>query len=108
MPLRCPVCKADNAQGPTCRRCKADLSMLFTLEEQRDHLLGLARAALERGGRPQEVLAQAAQADSLRRDEESLRLVALGALLCRDFHLAWRSYTILEEMGVTNVPGGTV
>ncbi len=97
MPLRCPVCKADNTQGPSCRRCKADLTMLFALEEQRDHLLALARAAFVAGGRSQEALAQAAQADSLRRDEESLRLVALGALLCRDFHLAWRTYTALKE-----------
>ena len=24
--------------------------------------------------------------------------VALGALLCRDFHLAWRTYAVLKEM----------
>ena len=30
--IRCPVCKAENSQGPTCRRCKADLSLLFRLE----------------------------------------------------------------------------
>ena len=35
MALRCPVCKAENAQGPNCRRCKADLSLLFALEDRR-------------------------------------------------------------------------
>ena len=33
--LRCPVCKADNSAGRACRRCKADLSLLFALEEER-------------------------------------------------------------------------
>ncbi len=32
--LSCPVCKAENAQGPFCRRCKADLSLLFSLRQQ--------------------------------------------------------------------------
>ena len=49
--LRCPVCKADNAlvlplpsggegggEGARalCRRCKADLSLLFQLEDARE------------------------------------------------------------------------
>ena len=37
--MRCPVCKADNAQGLQCRRCKADLALLFQLEEQRARAL---------------------------------------------------------------------
>jgi hypothetical protein len=94
MLLRCPVCKADNTSGPACRRCKADLSLLFALEERRDGLLVEARAAVAAG---QLALPAAMEADALRRDEESLRLVALAALLCRDFHLAWRTYTTLKE-----------
>ena len=31
----CPVCRATNDQGPQCRRCKADLGLLFRLEAQR-------------------------------------------------------------------------
>ena len=27
--MRCPVCRADNTEGPQCRRCRADLSPLF-------------------------------------------------------------------------------
>jgi hypothetical protein len=98
MLLRCPVCKADNSSGPGCRRCKADLSMLFALEQQRERLLAEARAAVA-SGRWQEALPLAAEVDGLRRDEESLRLVGLAALLCRDFHLAWRMYGMLQKNG---------
>jgi hypothetical protein len=97
MGLICPVCRADNPSGPTCRRCKADLSMLFALQEQRERLLAEARAALA-SGRPAEALARAGEADGLRRDEESARLVAVAALLCRDFHLAWRMYTAARSL----------
>ena len=43
--MHCPVCKADNSQGPQCRRCKADLSLLFALEEQRRRTLAEALCA---------------------------------------------------------------
>ena len=33
--MRCPVCKADNALDPACRRCKADLALLVQVETQR-------------------------------------------------------------------------
>jgi hypothetical protein len=94
--LRCPVCKAENAAGPTCRRCKADLTMLFALEAQRERALAEARAGVA-AGRWQEAQESAAEADGLRRDAESLKLVALTALLCGDYHQAWRSYAIWKE-----------
>ena len=47
--MRCPVCKAENAQGPACRRCKADLSLLFALEERRAWALAEARRLLAAG-----------------------------------------------------------
>jgi hypothetical protein len=96
MVQRCPVCKADKPQAPTCRRCKADLSLVFALEERRTYLLAEARAALA-SGHVREGLARALEVDDLRRDEQSLRLVAVAALLCRDFHLAWRSYEAIKE-----------
>src|SRR5438093_11568024 len=64
-PLRCPVCRAENTQGPSCRRCKADLSLLFALEEQRRQALGTARDAAARGAW-RDFLAAAARADELR------------------------------------------
>ena len=33
--MNCPVCRATNDQGAQCRRCKADLGLLFRLEAQR-------------------------------------------------------------------------
>ena len=49
--MKCPVCRAENDQGPQCRRCKADLALLFTLADQRrsalrTYLFSLAYLAL--------------------------------------------------------------
>src|SRR5688572_9104619 len=93
--LRCPVCKADNSQGPTCRRCRADLSLLFTLEEQREHAMAEARATL--ADAPARALREALRADQLRSDDASRRLVAVAAMLCRDFALAWRTYALVSR-----------
>ena len=97
MLLRCPVCKAENSTGPNCRRCKADLKLLFALEEQRERVLAEARADIA-AGYWLEAQECAHEADGLRRDAESLKLMALTALLCGDYHQAWRSYTIWKEV----------
>jgi hypothetical protein len=89
--MRCPVCKADNPQGPQCRRCKADLSLLFALEEQRQQILAEARRYL-RHGEWQAAVKHAETANWLRGDEESQQLVAVAHLLSRDFAGAWRCY----------------
>jgi hypothetical protein len=89
--LRCPVCRAENAQGPTCRRCKADLSLLLQLEEQRGRTLAEARRLLAVGGTDQ-ADALAEEADWLRSDAESQRLRAMTRLMRRDFAGAWASY----------------
>ena len=95
-PLSCPLCKAENAQGPACRRCKADLSMLFQLEEQRSWAFAEARRLLA-AGRIAEANSWAQMADWLRTDAESLRLFAVTRLLSRDFHGAWRCYQALRK-----------
>jgi hypothetical protein len=89
--MRCPVCKADNLQGPQCRRCKADLSLLFALEEQRRRTLAETRRCLRRG-EWREAAHHAETADWLRGDDESRRVAALAHLLERDFAAAWRAY----------------
>lgn len=89
--MRCPVCKADNIESPQCRRCKADLSPLFALAEQRGQALAEARRCLRRG-EWQEALQRAEAADWLCGDEESQRLTAVFHLLQRDFTGAWRAY----------------
>jgi hypothetical protein len=89
--MHCPVCKADNVQSPSCRRCKTDLSLLFSLEDQRRRTLAQAQDCLRRGLWPQAAY-YAAEADRLRGDEESRRLKATAHLLRRDFAAAWKSY----------------
>ena len=84
MALRCPVCKADNAQGPLCRRCKADLSLLFVLEAQRQQALAAARRAAAAGDW-HSLRQWAGRADTLRRDDETRRLLAVAHLLHGDF-----------------------
>lgn len=91
MPLRCPVCKAENSTPPACRRCKADLALLFAVEADRERCLYAARVAL-REGRWVEAQWQAARADGLRHDAEAARLRAVAALLGGDPAEAWRQY----------------
>ena len=76
--LRCPV-------------CKADLAALFDLEARRRARLDAARGHLALGRLP-EALAAAAEADWMRRDAESRRLLAVARLLNRDFAGAWECY----------------
>ncbi len=94
--MRCPVCKADNTQGPLCRRCKADLALLFQLEEQRQRLLQRAQANLA-AGRWVQAVQQAEDADRLLSDEESRRLLAVAYLLNRDFDRALQTYQAIAD-----------
>lgn len=89
--MRCPVCKADNPQGPACRRCKADLSLLFALEKHRRRTLAAARRCLVHGDW-HIALELIEDADWLRGDEETQRLTATAHLLGRNFAEAWRCY----------------
>jgi len=89
--MRCPICRAQVDQPPQCRRCRADLSLLFTLEGQREQALAEARECL-RAGRWRRSLALAEGVDTLRHDEVSRQLLAVLHLLRRDFDQAWKSY----------------
>ena len=89
--MRCPVCNADNAQGPLCRRCRADLTLLFGLEAQQARLLAQARRALQTGdGLRAEALA--AEAHAQYDTAEARQLLALCRLWRRDFASAWSIY----------------
>src|SRR5205807_338086 len=103
-PMQCPVCRAENNAGPQCRRCRADLALLFELEEQRGWLLDAARRMLA-GRDVQAATSLAARADGLRRDVESRRLLATCHLLRRDYAEAWRMYP--RASGVTSAPRGS-
>lgn len=97
--MRCPVCRAENTET-ACRRCRADLSLLWGLEAQRRALVGQAREALRRGDGPG-AARLANQAQRLRADREGLTLQALAALLRRDFAAARAYHRQLTEA----VPG---
>ena len=89
--LRCPVCRAENSQGPNCRRCKADLSLLFALEQQRDCCIHACREAIRAEDWS---LAEyhTVEAATIRSDETVQRLEALIAILRGDFQRAWAQY----------------
>lgn len=86
--MHCPVCKASNDPGETCRRCKADLSLLWAVEQQRQVEISRARRWLTQG-RWEEAIAAADQAGQLRSDAEVHRLRAMAHVLRRDFASAW-------------------
>ncbi|MFO0811039.1 MAG: hypothetical protein U0746_20610 [Gemmataceae bacterium] len=88
MPLTCPVCRAANDAGPTCRRCRADLSLCFAVERQSDAALAAARAALAQGDVAR-ACSLAGRAAGLRRRAEATRVRAAAALLAGDFAAAW-------------------
>ncbi len=84
MSLRCPVCRADNSTPPNCRRCRADLSDLWSLEVERERRLEACRRAAG-AGHGAEILRQATSVQSLRRGEDADLYRAWGHLLNHDF-----------------------
>jgi len=90
--LVCPVCRAQLEQGPQCRRCRADVSLLFALRDQRDLALATAYQCLARQ-QFDRALAAADEVEVCRQDEESRRLVAAIHLLRGNFAQAWQVYT---------------
>jgi hypothetical protein len=96
MPVPCPCCKASNDAGPNCRRCKADLSLLFAIESQRSALLDGARR-LANESRFAESLATLERAAQLRRAADVLCLRAAVLLLSRDFAGAFQQHQELNR-----------
>jgi hypothetical protein len=82
--MRCPVCRVDNNEGPNCRRCRADLSLLFQLEAHRGHLMQRAQQHALRADWA-EATRLAAQAHALRKDSDSGRLIAICHLMQSQF-----------------------
>lgn len=95
--MRCPVCRAENAEKePTCRRCRADLSLLVSLDQQRDHHLAAAQRALSAGDTAQ-AIDQATLAERLRKGRDANQLRALGHLLENDFAAALSAWSQSQE-----------
>lgn len=91
MPVPCPCCKAVNETGPACRRCKADLALLFQLEANRESLLKRAKSRAQSGNHT-EALDAIRKATELRHGEDIRKLEAAMLLLARDFSGALAAY----------------
>ncbi|QDU18258.1 hypothetical protein [Urbifossiella limnaea] len=96
MPVPCPCCKANNDAGPACRRCKADLALLFAADADASRLLAAARAALA-AGRVADADALAQQSASIRRTPDALRTRAAARLMSGRFADALAAYHELAE-----------
>jgi len=89
--MLCPVCRADNTEAPACRRCRADLSLLWAVDDQRRRFLDAARHCLSRGqGEP--ALTFIEKAVSLGQGADADQLAALAHLLVGNFADAWRYF----------------
>jgi hypothetical protein len=97
--LKCPVCKADNSSGPNCRRCKADLAMMWTLEGARTHHIKLARSAAEENDL-ELALEKLANARELRSGPDLVKLRACVCLLAGDFESAFAEYRLATQAKV--------
>jgi hypothetical protein len=103
MTISCPCCRAANDAGPACRRCKADLSLLFALEEQRGRHLAAARR-LAADGDLMAALAAVAAAEAVRAGDDVRQLRAVLHLLNRDFPAAFGCYSATTRHP-SGVPG---
>src|SRR5689334_9167996 len=91
MSLICPLCRAVNEQPPVCRRCRADLSLLFSVKARRGAELAAAQAQLAQGD-AEAAFSSARCAGALRHGVDAARLAAVAALLKHDFAAAWKEY----------------
>jgi hypothetical protein len=82
--MRCPACRASQEWSDICRRCKCDLTLL---RESADAYWQGRRAALHhlRDGQPLSALHWARYCESIAPSDETRRLVAVTALLSRDW-----------------------
>ena len=92
----CPCCKATGNETTTCRRCKADLTPIVRLDEDRTQLLALAHVRLREGNfeRAGQLLGRA---EALDIDETSRQLRAMLALVQGDFEQAWSIHTGMNQ-----------
>ena len=89
--MLCPACRADNEQKPACRRCRADLSLLWAIEEERDGLMQSARACLRRG-QTDLALEHLRRARQLLRGTDVEQLESVAHLLACNFSAALRHH----------------
>ena len=93
-PITCPCCRASSDAGPACRRCKADLSLLFAVEARRGFLVAEA-GRLAADGKFADALRFVDEAERLRGVADVRRLRAAALLLAGDFAAALAAYHAL-------------
>ena len=84
MSLSCPVCRAENATGPVCRRCRADLTLVAAVEARREYHLAAARCAT-RDGRYDDALEELTSAAGLRDGPDIRQIRACAYLMAGHF-----------------------
>ncbi len=89
-PITCPCCKASN-DAATCRRCKADLSLLVAVADRRGFLLSQVGAEAA-DGKFADALRSLDEAESLRSGADARQLRAAVLLLSGEFSAAWAAY----------------
>lgn len=94
--VACPCCRAMNETGPVCRRCKADLSLLFQLEADRAALFRKAQH-FARSGSWSMARTLAEAAERLRHGAETRQLLACLCLAQRDFAGVKAWYTAAKD-----------
>ena len=87
MSLTCPVCRAENATGLGCRRCRADLTLIAAVEARREYHVATARCAT-RDGRMDDALEDLTKAASLRDSPDIRQIRACAYLMARYFAAA--------------------
>src|SRR5689334_14157205 len=90
-PITCPCCRAANDVGPNCRRCKADLSLLFAVADRRGFLVSEARKFAARG-KFAEAVRSLEEAAALRAGDDVRRLTAAVRLLAGQYAAALAAY----------------
>ena len=94
MPITCPCCRASNDVGPACRRCKADLALLFAVEARRGFLIAEAKQ-LAADGQFADAVRSLDDAERLRGGPDVRRLRAAALLLAGEFAAALAAYHAL-------------
>jgi hypothetical protein len=91
--MKCPVCRADNDEKPACRRCKADLTLMWAVEERRGGFLRAAHNCL-RLGQYEQALDHLGRVRELRQGADADRLMALVNMMAGDFAEALRLHKV--------------
>src|SRR5262245_52747092 len=99
MTIACPACRADNTER-ACRRCRADLSLLWDLESQRQRLLADAGVALSRGAGSR-ALALCESIRQLRDGADVAQLTACAHLANGQFQRALECYFVAHSLNET-------